>query len=755
MHRPPALPFLPGFNFDSKFDKKDFHKSQIFDKIHDGVYYLAEKPHIPEHSRYLSFHDSGEIHPKPPWLAFDGQRLMFKAYFELNARENCRSNSSIRFVTISFFLEDGTMKVSEPITGNSGLEQGLIVRRQRIAIPDPVQFRHYDVLDLNIGREVKIFGRVYKIIDCDKFTRNFLYRNGIPVPNPIQLGISDPYLEKEDILKKKPQRSLDTRGNFLKYDKKVLRFYGYWDDRDNLYGEVHNLEIHYYLADDTIEIKEILPENSGRDAGPLFLKRSKIPKTFEKIDPIGSGDPFTILNVLGDNRAKSYFLADSLNIGTNAENYYKDQDLTIGGVINVFGRKVVITDLDPFSKDYYGTKYGIDNFTRLKGPLEKCDYDNKMEKFIPPYNGYGSYEDSLGNCFSVTPKAPTVDFTKFYYRDKQGFDSQVLRFQAKMISKIPENAERHFIIRFFLMDNTVAIFELSRRNSGFMRCLFQKRMRALLPGQEVFSSKPPKYYKPNDFYIGACLTLSGFNFQLTSADSYSLSYMEQHPDEFPKANARLIMDNLRELLKPVYKEFKKDLIATLTMEGNLILEFEHFRKTLLRYLAENIIEHEIITIARQYSSRKKREFHSREYIRALVHTEINRFLWTELDRLEEDILHLDRTRTGYLSRNELYTILRGCRIPLNVELLNRMLDILVNDNGQEKIDYRDLLQFLNVKINPVNPVVPVNVKTVLWWTSEKEIDCGTEVELPAFIEDLNLEEKENPISDKYNESSIN
>lgn len=76
-------------------------------------------------------------------------------------------------------------------------------------------------------------------------------------------------------------------------------------------------------------------------------------KIFEKMDPIGSGDPFTILNVLGDNRAKSYYMADSLNIGTNAENYYKDHDLTIGGVINVFGRKVVITDLDPFSKDHY------------------------------------------------------------------------------------------------------------------------------------------------------------------------------------------------------------------------------------------------------------------------------------------------------------------------------------------------------------------------------------------------------------------
>ncbi|XP_051167198.1 EF-hand domain-containing family member C2-like [Leptopilina boulardi] len=749
MNPVPALPFLPGFNFDSKIGKTKFHKSQIFDKIHNGVYYLAEKPHFSRHSRYLSFHDEGE---KPTWLAFDGQRLMFKAYFQLNTRDN--SSFSIRNCTISFFLEDGTMKVSEPITGNSGLEQGLIVRRQRIPIPDPVTFRYYDILDLNIGKQIKIYGRIYNIIDCDKFTRNFLNRNGIPVPQPIELS-SDSYAEKKDIFQKKPNRIPDTRGNFLKYDKKVLRFYGYWDDRDNLYGEIHNLEIHYYLADDTIEVKEILPENSGRDVGPLFLKRSKIPKNFEKIDPIGSGDTFTILNVLGDNGAKSYYMADSLNTGTYLQDYFKDHDLTIGSVIDVFGRKVVITDLDSFTKDYYRMKYGIDNFTPLKGPLEKCDYDNKIEKFIPPYNGYGSYEDSLGNCFSVTPKAPNVDFTKFYYHDKQGFDSQILRFQAKMISKIPENAERCFIIRIFLMDNTIAIFELSKRNSGFMSCLFQKRMRVMLPGQEIFSNEPPNYYKPNDFYIGANLTLNGFLFQLTFADSYTLRYMEQHSDEFPKANSRLIMDKLRELLKPIYKEFKKDLIATLNEDGTLILEFEHFRKTLLRYLGENITEHEIITIARHYSSREKREFNSRDYIRALVHTEINRFLWTELDRLEEDILHLDRTRTGYLSRNELYRILRGCRIPLNVELLNTMLDVF-DDNKQGTINYCDLLKFLNVKINPMTPVAPVNIKTALWWTSEKEIECGAKIEFPAFIEDLNLDEKENPMSDdKYNDLSAN
>jgi hypothetical protein len=65
-----------------------------------------------------------------------------------------------------------------------------LVKRQRIPLPDPVKYRYYDILDLNIGMEPKIFGRVYKIIDCDKFTRNFLNHMGIPVPDPLPAPIT-------------------------------------------------------------------------------------------------------------------------------------------------------------------------------------------------------------------------------------------------------------------------------------------------------------------------------------------------------------------------------------------------------------------------------------------------------------------------------------------------------------------------------------------------------------------------------------
>lgn len=57
-----------------------------------------------------------------------------------------------------------------------------------------------------------------------------------------------------------------------------------------------------------------------------------------------------------------------------------------------------------------------------------------------------------------------------------------------------------------------------------------------------------------------------------------------------------------------------------------------------------------------------------------MHTEIIRSTWNELDRLEEDINQWDRDKTGYMDKNDLYTILRACRLPIDKELINFMLD---------------------------------------------------------------------------------
>ncbi|CAG5095489.1 Similar to efhc2: EF-hand domain-containing family member C2 (Danio rerio), partial [Cotesia congregata] len=648
---------------------------QLLDKIHDGVNYLTERSSINQ-IRDPSFYPYDEEKRIPPWLAYDGQRLMFKAFFQESVQERRESGRQIRVVTISFFLEDGTMKIVEP----------------------------------SVSNKPEIFGRVYKIVDCDKFTRRFLNRMGIAVPDPIEIP-SDPYNDNRSIpvFPKKPNRKPDNLGKFLKYDRKVLKFTGYWDDTASEYGVIHDLELRLYLADDTIEIKEILPANSARDMSSMFIKRMKIPKFYSGIDPIGVNDPFTVLNVLGESTEQSYLIADSLNTGKLAKEYYKDSDLAIGVRINVFGREVVITDLDPATREYYRNKYGIEEFKPLERPDTKHDYYcTSAEKYNPPpYNGFGSYDDSLGNCFRVVPKPPKLDYVRLFSYDKYAYniledkDSHILRFGARMISEVPENADRLFVINIYLQDNTISIFELAPKNTGFQQCYFQKRMKVMLPEQKVYSSDKPKFYDPCSFYVGARLNLGKFIFEITSADDYAIRYMENNCEKFPKANSNLIIDKIRAALKPVYGRFIQEFRPITQVSGTLVLSYDKLREALYKYLGNDIVEHEIITTARHYAMKEKPERDLREDIRRLIHNELKRFLWDDLDRLEEDIKHWDPAGSGFLPPSQVYTILLA-------------------------------------------PIVPMSLKTSLGWVSEDKDYCPR-LDWCKFLADLGISE-DNPVS---------
>lgn len=49
---------------------------------------------------------------------------------------------------------------------------------------------------------------------------------------------------------------------------------------------------------------------------------------------------------------------------------------------------------------------------------------------VPPYNGYGSLEDSLQNCLALVPKRPKKDVLKMLEKS-----NMVLRYSAKLVSQ--------------------------------------------------------------------------------------------------------------------------------------------------------------------------------------------------------------------------------------------------------------------------------------------------------------------------------
>ena len=110
---------------------------------------------------------------------------------------------------------------------------------------------------------------------------------------------------------------------FLDNDRKVLRFFVKCDDCPFV--------IHYYLADDTVEIREVHHANDGRDSFALLLKRQKLPKAFG-------------LNQPGQN-----FIGD---------NYLTCDEIQPRGTIDAFGRVFRIYGVDQFTQDYFKQKYG-------------------------------------------------------------------------------------------------------------------------------------------------------------------------------------------------------------------------------------------------------------------------------------------------------------------------------------------------------------------------------------------------------------
>ena len=53
---------------------------------------------------------------------------------------------------------------------------------------------------------------------------------------------------------------------------------GEWDDTSKPYGDRRRLNLRFHLSDDTVEIFELFPKNSGRDVEvPKVIRRQLLP----------------------------------------------------------------------------------------------------------------------------------------------------------------------------------------------------------------------------------------------------------------------------------------------------------------------------------------------------------------------------------------------------------------------------------------------------------------------------------------------
>ncbi|XDV30268.1 hypothetical protein PO909_033222 [Leuciscus waleckii] len=736
-----ASPMLPGNSVNRNLGRDKFHKSQHFD-YSNGVAMMvgAEKPGIggelllgqsarPKYSLFPRKEGSDT----PAWVAFNKQVLCFDAYFQETVPQCREEKYRVRKCKIYFYLEDDTIQVVEPELKNSGIQQGTLIRRHRIPLPAPKDDCFYNVHHFNINQEILLYSRTFMITDCDPFTRNFLMKMGVRV-NPLASAPTDPYTtlrqEMEENMKPlRPYERLDTLKQFLECDQKVLRFYCYWDDTESTFGDPREMILHYFLADDTMEIYEVFPQNSGRDAVPKFLHRGKLPKNAPiPKRQLGEITDRTVLNVFGPVGQGGRYILDSLKTGAVDEELYKDCDLIIGGVINVWGRRVLLYDCDNFTKEYYRSKYGIEDFTPVSF---KAPPPPKPAKQVPPYTGFGSEEDSLCSCQGLLPKPPQKDFRKFMEKDRQGLVSNVLRFVGKMLTDSSIDKERVFIICIYLSDDTMVVFEPPQRNSGVIGGKFLERGRVKKPGQELLKSEKSEYFTAQDLYVGARVDLNNQPFQLLDADEFTFNYMEQHADEFPKANIGTIISKVKSISEEQQKKVKQFIMMSDPSSTGFI-PYESFR-TLLADMDIQLSEHEIMTLGRNYSVQEQPEVNV-GLLLAVAQDQLKRKTFENFSDMIRAFTHQDRGRSGHLSSKEAWIICKAFRLPLSDDLLRALLEKFQDES--EKIDYHAFLSGINWRENPAPAVLPdVTVKFDADWRGEAADPAVKTINYSLLLED--------------------
>lgn len=448
----------------------------------------------------------------PAHVAFDKKVLQFDAYFKETVVESQQEHYRVRPVYVFYYLEDDTISIREPKVENAGFPQGDFLRRQRCPMDDQGNDWHWRFL--NIAQDFVVYGRCFRLTNCDKFTREYLTAEGIIV-NDAEAIPDDPYTVGR---RKPPQQYVtkstwDSRKRFLELDRKVLRFWAVWDDRDQMFGELRPFLIHYFLVDDTMEVRECPKHNDGHDPFPVLIKRARCPKD--------------------RNDVKSTFPAIALELTAHEiKDWITPLYFKIGSTILIYGRRFLVYNMDDFTKNYYRKCYNITDFT----PLDVTVAQPKLpEKFIPPYNGWGTLEDSLQNCMSFMPQPPKADFVKaLEYNQAQ------LRYLLRMVSPRPEHAKRTFILTYRLADDLLSMYEHTHRNAGVIGGKYLRPCRIPKPGTDP---QNPIYYSPADFAIGAVVKFFEHRFEIINCDRHVLERLEKDPHFWPKAT----LDSIRQL----------------------------------------------------------------------------------------------------------------------------------------------------------------------------------------------------------------
>jgi hypothetical protein len=279
-----VYPKLPGYSVNHDPTKVDFKKisSQMLQKVQHGEIKPKQQMYLPRQKEpekvklrdgsSLSYsqntyqnHFGGIIDEQfqPDWVKLDKQVLRFYAYFKESVVELKNEHSRVRKLILYYFLVDDTISITEEKEHNAGIAQGPFLKRGKVKKDEN---NYFSAKDLFVGTDIYIYGKYIKLYDCDVYTRE--YFNGIGIEQGGKLSVPIDCFHDTTRIKAAPVKDnlmkdylehrlgggrVKPQKQFLENDRKVLKFNAKYDSLKYI--------IHYYLADDTVEVREVHSAN--------------------------------------------------------------------------------------------------------------------------------------------------------------------------------------------------------------------------------------------------------------------------------------------------------------------------------------------------------------------------------------------------------------------------------------------------------------------------------------------------------------
>lgn len=553
----------------------------------------------------------------PRFVTTDKQICRFHAYVEVERpwdQSGPLGPSKIepylvRHMTILYYIYDDTIEITEAKETNSGMWQGIFLKRCKVNTSD--EQRPVTLTDLQPGKQVPMLGLTFHITDADGFTREYFKREfQIILPPALrpqtasQRTLSRSFVPGRDQQDKShvlgaqfstglgpseattlhrdrshntrstdylvTKEGLDKTYRFLKFEGQRLKYLCvevrsrnppyfpaldalFNDRKDNHAVNRHDQQrqqVHGFVASDNVK----------KYALTYFLETNYIDLCLNQKDAGAQDEPRLLL--------KKGPLP--LNWRDPKRGNYEAADLRCGEVIDVYGRLFLLVDCDDNTKRYCRNEFGITHEPVLLMREEEHPVIQPIPILGDGFLPIGSNEDTLATVYGM----PRVTKDTMKISRNQG---RVLRAKAVLVSGGPIDLSRSFLVTFFLEDDTLQIYEENRRNSGINGGNFLKRgrykndaanhqqnspdpthdpldphaphlMHSLSQEQQI-AALTPKYFTAQDIHLGNILAVNDFLFQIVEMDNLSLKFCESYPDEFPLSNTfRIVADMMVHVL---------------------------------------------------------------------------------------------------------------------------------------------------------------------------------------------------------------